>query len=267
MDITIRELHSNKDIDDCIALQSRIWGLTEATRMSPVTLKAMSLDHPRMSYQIGAFLGDRMVAFQIIFATMEVGTVYGHMIGIEKEYRDHNIAHLMHQHLFALLRVQGMKRMVWTYEPLEGRNANNYIVKSGGTVIRYLPAHYADDVDAMSGGMPMDRFLMAVELDSPRVHDAMEGRFRREDVHELLAAHPVATAGNMPDTPAVLVRIPSDLQTLKRENLEEAVRVRLETRDIFTEYVNIRGFISERFVTGVVDGERHNYYVLHHPAR
>jgi chorismate synthase len=262
MDISIRELHSDKDIQDCIELQGEIWGLTEAGKMSPVTLKALAMEYPPIGILLGAFSNEKIIAFQIIFPTLEHGTVYGHMLGILKDYRDMNIGYLMQKNLFELLRKKKVKRIVWTYEPLEGRNANNYIVKSGGTVIRYLQEHYAGDVDIMSGGMPMDRFLMAVDLNCQRVMDALEGNFHRERLDEDLASIPVATVDSMPDVPEVLVRIPGDLQKMKKENLAEALAYRYDTRHIFTEYINRRGYVSERFLTGDVEGERRNYYIL-----
>jgi predicted GNAT superfamily acetyltransferase len=74
--------------------------------------------------------------------------------------------------------------------------------------------------------------------------------------------YPVATADNFPEADAVLVQIPSDLQKLKKTNLDKALEFRMNTRKIFDEYINNRGFAATELFSERIDGERMNYYLL-----
>ena len=260
----IRELKTPEEIKKCIDLQGEIWGLDELGRMSPITLEAMVSEEPKAGVVLGGFLHDEMIAIQIILPTLEPHTVYMHMLGILKGYRSLHIGYHMQGHLFQILRKWDIKKGFWTYEPLEGRNANNYLNKSGARVIKYLADHYKVD-DEMSGGMPIDRFLAVVHLDDEFHTGKPQERHPVFSLGEALQKIPVAKPGFLPEADMVLVEIPGDLQELKTANMGRAIKFRFDTRKIFTEYINNRGFFSEYIYSGVVDEKRHNYYLLQKP--
>ena len=257
----IRELKTADEIQKCIDLQAEIWGLDELGRMSPITLEAMVSEEPKMGIVLGGFLHDRMIAIQITMPTLEPDSVYLHMIGILEEYRSLHIGYHLQENLFQTLRTWNIKKALWTYEPLEGRNANNYLNKSGARIIKYFVDHYKV-TDEMSGGMPIDRFLAVVYLDeefhSGKPHERDPGL----SLEEALRKTPVARPDFLPETDMVLVEIPGDLQKLKTTNMEQAIKYRFDTRMIFTEYINKRGFFSEYIYSSVINDIRKNYYLL-----
>nr|NQU90586.1 hypothetical protein [Bacteroidota bacterium] len=257
----IRELKTHEEIQKCVDLQGEIWGLDELGRMSPITLEALIGDTPKMGIVMGGFLHDEMIAMQIVLPSLEPQTVYLHMIGIVKQYRSMHIGYHMEEYLFNILRKWNIKRMLWTYEPLEGGNANNYLSKSGACVIKYLPNHY-QVTDEMSGGMPIDRFLVVVHLDDEFHTGKPHERHPALSLEEALKKIPIARPDFLPQTDMVLVEIPENLQKLKTTNMEQAVKYRFETRNIFTEYINKRGFFSAYFYSTMIDDKRHNYYLL-----
>jgi len=186
------------------------------------------------------------------------------MIGILEKYRNLHIGQLLQEHLFPILRKWNYKKYLWTYEPLEGRNANNYIDKSGARVTQYLPDYYKVK-DKMSGGMSIDRFLAEVHLDDAFHLSNLHKKIAPMSLEEALVNIPVVTSQNFPDADLVLVEIPDDLQHLKKTDMEMAKKFRLDTRKIFTEYINKRGFVSEYLYSGTIDDRRHNYYLLEKP--
>jgi predicted GNAT superfamily acetyltransferase len=259
--LEIRELYTEDDIEQCIKLQEKIWGLDALGQMSPITMKALIAKHPALGFVTAAFLKDKMIALQIVLASVEPKTVYGHMLGILEEYRSMHIGAHMQKHLFGVLQAHDIERMLWTYEPLEGRNANNYLDKSGGRVIQYLPDYYHVK-NVMSGGMPIDRFLAEIRLDDEYHKSGQTQRDPGMNFDDAMLTLPIASKNNMPDAFKVLVEIPADLQQLKHENMEEAIRFRMDTREIFSEYINNRGYFSQYLYSGVQNGERRNYYLL-----
>lgn len=256
----VRELETQEEVDKCIDLQGEIWGLDELGRMSPLTVKALIAHKPKMAVVSGGFLNDEMIAIQIVLPTMEPQTVYGHMLGILEKYRSLNIGYFMMKYLHKILKQRRINKMLWTYEPLEGRNANNYLNKSGAKAIKYLPDYY-HVVDEMSGSMPIDRFMAEVNF-----NDDFHTRknYTRDTVltlEEALKKIPIALPGFLPDADQVLIEIPDDLQYLKATNMERAMKFRLDTRQLFIEYINNRKFVADYIYTGIIDGQRKNYYL------
>jgi len=257
----VRELKTDAEVDKCIDLQGEIWGLDELGRMSPLTLKSLIADEPKMAIILGGFLYDDMIAVHINLPTMEPYTVYGHMFGIVKKYRNLNIGYFMMKNLYKILKQRHIKKMIWTYEPLEGRNANNYLNKSGACAVKYLQDYY-HVVNEMSDGMPIDRFMVEVNFDD-KFHS--QKTFLREPLftmEDALKKIPIALADFLPETDEVLIEIPNDLQSLKNINMDQAIKFRLDTRKIFTEYINKRHFVAVYLYTGIIDGQRKNYYLV-----
>ena len=133
----MRDLSGDEDIAACIALQKEIWGMDDACAMSPITLKALTMSSPKMGLLSGAFAGEKMVAVLLALPSFVPGVAYGHMLGVLEAYRDGNLGHRMTLRLFEQLRALGYHRVVWTFEPLESRNAHLYINKMGGRVTKY----------------------------------------------------------------------------------------------------------------------------------
>jgi predicted GNAT superfamily acetyltransferase len=257
----VRELKTDAEVDKCIDLQREIWGLDELGRMSPLTLKSLISDNPKMAIISGGFLNNEMIAIQITLPTMEPYTVYEHMLGIIEKYRDLNIGYFMLKHLYEILKKQQIKKIMWTYEPLEGRNANNYLNKSGANAVKYLQDYY-HVVNDMSDGMPIDRFRAEVNFDDDFQPQKTYLTELVLTLEEAIKKIPIASADFMPEADQVLIEIPEDLQSLKTVNMDLAIKFRFDTRKIFIEYINKRQFVAVHLYTGIIDGQRKNYYLV-----
>jgi predicted GNAT superfamily acetyltransferase len=73
---------------------------------------------------------------------------------------------------------------------------------------------------------------------------------------------PVAQSGCMPVADRILVQIPADLQVLKQTDRDAAIATRQETRLLFSEYINRRGYRCRTLISGQLQGELQNYYLL-----
>jgi predicted GNAT superfamily acetyltransferase len=81
----------------------------------------MSIKSPRFGWLLSAFHKKKMVAFVVAFATAEPYTVFGHMLGVLPEYRDSKVGFTLLKRSFESYKESGMKKVCWTYEPLESR--------------------------------------------------------------------------------------------------------------------------------------------------
>ncbi len=255
MEPDIRELKSTEELEQCIALQRAVWGLNELGLMSPITLKALTLEAVHVGLVLGAYVREHLVGMAIVLGCMEQGVAYGHMLGVLEEYRDAGIGRSLHQCVARRLVAQGVRELVWTFEPLESRNAHVYINRAGARMVAYQEACFHVQCD-MHAGLPLDRLLARAPLEW---HGAATPLL---SYVEACRRYPVVTTRRMPDADGVLVHIPGDLAGLKARDMDEARRYRLETRIVFNEYLNRRGYQGTGFISEQTQQGRVSCYLL-----
>lgn len=255
MSIEIRPLTTIEDLNGCIELQKRIWGLDDLGVTSPISLKALSMNNPLMGIILGGFIDGELVGFALVMPALEPHTAYGHMLGVLDEFRDSGLGQILSRDVFEIIQNHGIKRIFWTYEPLESRNTHIYLNKNGAVAVAYKKDYFAVDCD-MHRGLPLDRIIAFLDFENPAIPE------RLETLDEALAKYPVATENDMPDADTMLVQIPGSLDILKQEHFEEASKARFATRTIFSEYLNRRGYTGQRLLFGKLNGEKQSYYVL-----
>ncbi|WP_179953277.1 GNAT family N-acetyltransferase [Desulfobotulus mexicanus] len=255
MEVEIRRLSTQEEMDACIALQKTIWGLEDQGVTSPISLKAWTMEDVRTGFVLGAFADKGMVGMAIAMATMEPGLAYGHMLGVLDEYRDRSVGGLLHQVLVQELLSRNIREMAWTYDPMESRNGYLYLTLQGGKGIRYMEDCYHVPC-SMHAGIPMDRLLVRCSLDGKPEH--------KDDMTTAgaLALYPLAGPEHMPHDNAVLLEIPGDLKTLKMNDMDRALRWQQDIRCVFTEYLNRRSYHATRLFSETSDTGRRSFYLL-----
>ena len=95
--------------------------------------------------------------------------LHSHMLAVRDRYRDRGLgAQLkLEQRREALSR--GIRRMEWTFDPLEIKNAHLNIHKLGAIVRSYYVNFYGVSSSRLQGGLPTDRLVAEWYLDSERV--------------------------------------------------------------------------------------------------
>lgn len=153
----IRELHSEPELREAVALQKTIWGWEDADllpfRMYVVATKIGG-------QLLGAFDNGRMIGFCLAIPGLKPdNTVYlhSHMMGVLPEYRNRGVGRQlkMRQRHDALAR--GIGLIEWTFDPLDMKNAYFNIERLGAIVRRYVRNQYGISSSALHGGLPTDR--------------------------------------------------------------------------------------------------------------
>ena len=155
-------------------LQLQIWGYTERdlvpSQMFVVAVKSGG-------EVLGAFVGDRLVGFTLAYAAIRDGQQYlhSHMAAVLPEYRDRGLGRALKlaQRENALTR--DIKRIEWTFDPLQGKNAYLNLCRLGATASCYLRNVYGSTSSPLHAGLPTDRLRADWLLDSPRVVQILEG--------------------------------------------------------------------------------------------
>lgn len=255
MEFEIRELRHPDELKEVVRLQALVGGLPPEDTMSPITLTALSIDRPRVGWVLGAYHGQKMISFLVALATAEPGAAYGHMVGVDPEYRDSRVGLQMLARNFDQFRRDGICKCYTTFEPLESRNAHIYINRLGGRGVAYKKEYYYIH-SGLHQGMPQDRLLVALDVThDPSGDTAISPK-------EALDRYPVASPENMPEAPAVLLEIPGDLRRLQKEDPDAALAFRMDTRAVFEEYLENRGMAAEEFVSDLSNGKRRSFYLL-----
>ncbi|WP_161781608.1 GNAT family N-acetyltransferase [Desulfohalovibrio reitneri] len=243
---------SPSGLRECIDLQREIWGLDEAGATSPITLGALAMEPSPAGLVLSAYRDGRMVGMAVVLATMDERTAYGHMLGVLPGERNTGLGSELKRVVFEVLRRKGMRRFRWTFEPMESRNAHLYVNRFGARCLAYKVDCFQVE-SGMHQGLPLDRLLAECGL------DARPERKPRPPRSGLKGA-PVAAPGRMPFAEAVLLPIPSDLNSLKERDMGAAMAFRLATREVLLEYLNRRGYaVSAFFPPDPPESDRAHY--------
>ncbi|SRR5713101_1985896 len=166
--IVIRKCEGVEEFQRCVELQRVIWGEVDL-EVEPATLFVVA-SHTGGQI-LGAFDGERLVGFTLAVVGFRDNTVFlhSHMTGVLAEYRDRKVGRMLKLFQREEALGRGIRLVVWTFDPLEIRNAHFNLNRLGAIARRYLPNMYGLTTSPMHRGLPTDRLYAEWQLDSPRV--------------------------------------------------------------------------------------------------
>lgn len=168
---------------------------------------------------------------------------------------------------------QGLDLIVWTFDPLESRNAHLNIGHLGAIASQYTQNMYGIMPDEFNHGMESDRLTASWHVGYPAVVARLAGARSAPLARDLIASGlPLLTRCEMGgtaeagasylrlvdmvlgrDADAMLVEVPSNFQMIKRVTSVEAGVWRYGTRSIFTDLF-ARGYAVLDFAVDVQPG-------------
>lgn len=260
MEVEVRVLNSARELRQVESLQQRVWGMPDREVVPSHQLLAAVRNGGLV---LGAFAGGRLVGFSYAFVGWRDGerVLHSHMTAVLPEVQDRDLGYRLKcaQRSWAL--AQGYRRVVWTFDPLQSRNAYFNLHKLGVRAERYEVDYYGEMEDALNRGMPTDRLEVDWWLDSEPVRARLEGRWTApplEDARLILEAEG-DRPGPLCEPAGRLVRleVPASIGSLRDRAPELALEWRLRTREAFLRCFGA-GYTAVDFVR---EGGR-GYYVL-----
>ena len=240
--VRIRELVEMGDLLRFRALVDDIWHPNPNN--PPVTAELLRAIAHAGNYVVGAFAGDQMVGVCAgFFGPPGARAMHSHIAGVSPGLAGQHVgfALKLHQRAWALSR--DVTTIAWTFDPLVCRNAYFNITKLGAWPAEYLPDFYGEMDDVINGTDDSDRLVvhwpLAADSGDPARPDLKPGA----DAALLRAAgaavaldidadgRPV-TGDADPGAATVLVRVPSDIETLRRHDQAAARQWRRVLRDV-----------------------------------
>ena len=164
----------------------------------------------------------------------------------------------------------GIRRMYWTFDPLESQNAYINLARLGIVAREYVENMYGQTDSPLHRGIGTDRFVALWQLDAARVERRLAGEESPAAIEELagvprvLDCTPASPSGwpepearETPRADQVLAAIPSNIQALKAATPELAARWREATRSV------LRSYLSNGYeVCELIRGARVSHYLL-----
>jgi len=248
-------------------LQKEVWGIPD---LDVVPLSQLVAAKAAGGVLLGAFDRETLIGFVYGFVSHEHGTVahHSHMLAVRPSYRNHNLGYQLKLAQRDRVLAQSIKRITWTFDPLQSLNAYLNIAKLGVIADRYRVNYYGETTSFLhSAGT--DRLWVTWRLNSERVRQRVE--FGAAVDAMKLADFPVAVRvgenfepeiEKAPlENPGVVIEIPDNINLLKQENPSLALKWREATRQIFKRLLG-SGYIVAEFYRGKRAGQKICSYLL-----
>ncbi len=173
--LVVRRIHTRREFEACVALQQQTWKV-DSGELLP--WRVFFLADKLGGHVLGAYDGDDLAGFNLGLPAQRNGTGYIHsqMLAVRPEYRNSGVGRQMKLRQRDIALAQGIRRIEWTYDPLEIKNSFFNLHRLGAISRRYHPDFYGASTSALQAGLPTDRLIAEWWIDSERVRRAVSGR-------------------------------------------------------------------------------------------
>ena len=233
----IREVTAKDEIQMVVVFQDLIWGKKNTM---PFPFLVASLHNGGII--IGAFLKKELVGFCYGFPGFHQNEVYlvSHMMAVKDKERNAGLGFKMKVKQKELALERGYKKIIWTFDPLESRNAFLNILNSV---------------------LPSDRFLLEWSLKGKSVNNIpAEEQIQSIVTWEMAADIPVPLFVESISKKAEFykVPVPNNIHTIKERDIAIAKKWRIMLRNACNHLFEM-GYIIHSFQK---TNEPVNYYIV-----
>jgi predicted GNAT superfamily acetyltransferase len=253
--VALRSLSTAEDYAACLELQRETWGESFAEVVPGSILK---ICQQVGGVSAGAFDEDgALLGFVFGLTGIRQGrrVHWSHMLAVRPAARDLGLGTRLKLFQREQLLPLGVESVLWTFDPLEARNAHLNLNRLGAGIESYVEDMYAGEMGSeLARGIGTDRLIVDWRIASPRVERALAGEPPRairlfaegEGGGEVPVINPhggigTLTAAELPDLARVRVEIPGSIQALKAAEPEAARAWRRSTRTALGGYLG-RGY-------------------------
>jgi predicted GNAT superfamily acetyltransferase len=224
--ISVRKCEGIEEFNRCVELQKEIWG-EEDIEVEPATLFVVAAETG--GQVLGAFDGERLVGYTLALVGFTDGTVFlhSHMTGVLAAYRDRGVGRALKLFQREEALGRGIRLIVWTFDPLETRNAHFNLNRLGAIARKYFSNLYGVTTSPLHFGLPTDRLWAEWRLDSARVVAAVSD----------LVKEPELASGS------ATVELPAEIDLWKQSDGARVAAVQTRIRGEFTDWF-ARGYAA-----------------------
>ena len=260
--IVIRDIESFDEMHEVEALQKNVWQFSDLD-VVPRTIMVPTKEVGGVL--IGAYDGSDLVGFAYGFPGYEHGeaTHHSHMLAVKPEYRNLNLGFQLKLAQRDRVLSRGIRRITWTFDPLQSRNAYFNFAKLGVIADSYRVDFYGATTSSFLHQAGTDRLWVTWLIDSERVRQRLGKQERSTaapaDVLRLLRVgldlRPESDElSNIWKQDELAIEIPANVEALQVAERVLVAEWRKATRHAFVEAVTL-GYVVEEFYR-CDDGER-----------
>lgn len=202
-------------------MQKEVWQFAD---LDITPLRSFVITLHSGGFTLGAFdRADKLLGFAHALAAFDEGNrpyYYSHMLAVTESIQNGGIGAKLKlaQRDYALERKVPL--LIWTFDPLQSRNAYFNLVKLGGVVRKYEVNYYGNaSTSTLHAGLDTDRLVIEWWVGSAHVAQTLAGKGRAGD-------------------PVAVVEVPFDFQPIKDRNLAEARQWQLKIRETFQQHLS-----------------------------
>jgi len=267
MGIEIREVKTIEGLERIAELEERTWG------SSPIPVHQTLTVAKNGGVVLSAWDGEEMVGFLYSFPGFRSGETYlcSHMLAVSDSHRNRGIGYELKMEQRTVATQLGYRKIRWTYDPLESKNAYLNIVKLGAICSDYIVNCYGEMDDELNKGLPSDRFNVEWLIQSPHLEQRQEWikELAYSEAGNLLswqveAGLPVPLTTDLAKVTqsglaTLFVPMPTQIQAIKKANRLLALDWRLKTREVL-QHAFAHGWAVAHVLTDCADDV--HFYVL-----
>ena len=252
--IVIRDINSFDEMSEVEALQKDVWEFSDLD-VVPRTILAPTKEVGGVL--IGAYDGSALVGFAYGFPGYENGQAihHSHMLAVRPEYRNLNLGFKLKLAQRDRVLSQGIKRITWTFDPLQSRNAYFNFAKLGVIADSYRVDFYGATTSSFLHQAGTDRLWVTWLIDSERVRNRLgnenSSAASTAGLSQVLRVgvdlKPQSTTStDLWNQDGLVIEIPTHVDALQKEKSDLVVEWRKATRDAFVEAMT-RGYVVQEF--------------------
>jgi predicted GNAT superfamily acetyltransferase len=190
---------------------------------------------------IGAFdSGGTLVGFVFSLAGLHNGQPihWSHMLGVREAVRGTGVGRHLKEMQRSVLARRGISRVLWTFDPLQARNAHLNFNRLGVSLLDYVENMYGITASPLHHGLATDRLVVMLPT-TPVVADRTVSNASGTSNGSVPVLTPFPQSGDIQvdldgtTVPSVLIEIPAALQQVIATTPDVAGTWRLATRASF----------------------------------
>lgn len=282
--ITIRALTLLSQMADAVELQRVFWGNDPESAIPAHMLYSLATNG---GHVLGAFDGDRLIGLLVGFLGTDAAEsdrpamanlhIASKRMIVLPEYRGQGVGYRLKLAQRELALRQGIRLIVWTFDPLQATNAHLNIRKLGAISRQYLEDYYGTGPEGRLATLgSSDRLQAEWWVTNRRVEERLSGKRVGLRLSQYLDAEtPIVnpTTVGEDDMPVpvgevlrpagslALLEIPARFDAIVQQDAGLAQRWRRHTRELF-ENLLTRGYVVTDFLHEHFEGRERAFYLL-----
>ena len=269
--ITIRSIDLISEMRGVEELQKEVWGPHDVVPLTHlVATKEVG------GLLMGAYDAEQLVGFVYGFIGQEGNhpVIHSHMLAVKPSYRDHHLGYQLKLAQREAALSSGFKRITWTFDPLQSRNAHLNFARLGTLADQYKINFYGEEsLSPLHRHVGTDRLWVSWLLTSRRVRQRLEQGSGAKPLplnpDETITLVSFETDGSPGTTllaeglkpEHLLIEIPGDITPLQQHDPELARLWREATCQAFTAAL-ANGYLVEEFYRQTRDEQTFSFYLL-----